>query len=170
MPMRLLFKVESARALGLALCLAACNALPSTAEECADLTPASARDECYAVLLPELARFNQTYAEQLAQRIEEAEVRDLVYYRITRDINPGSSSLCSRIQNQDLATRCREITERPHMHQELVRMGLNSATATQQGKQPPPPSNNGRGLPPGPGNGRANGSGGTTEAAQPSGG
>ncbi len=101
---------------------AACT--PQTAgelEDCARIDAATARDECYAELLFErLAANPEEVAERVEELIEDPLVRDFVYLRAARELEPASGRWCEHIHTGSVAERCRLLASRPHLHRALA--------------------------------------------------
>lgn len=104
----------------LALLLACTTKPPTRPEDCEGLDGA-ARDECYAVVLPELFRTDPARGIALTESaVTDPTVRDFVWLTVTRDVDPNSNKYCDRIQDSVLAERCRVLVSRPHLHRGLV--------------------------------------------------
>ena len=89
--------------------------------DCEALSAGERQDECWAATLPALFRTERERAESLAtERITDPRVRDFVWLTVTRDIDPGSYRYCDKIEEEALATRCRVLVSRPHLHRELT--------------------------------------------------
>ncbi len=93
------------------LLVAACGGDPSGASDCQALTEAVARDACWAARLSE-ASLPATERLALAQRIEDAELRDLAL----AEVAPGLGlDACQAIQDPLLRDGCSTRARRPHL-------------------------------------------------------
>jgi len=121
--------------------VAACSG-PSTMEGCAALGSTGDRDECYASIAVDVFREDLDQGEELARGIVDPTIRDFVYLTVTREVDPSTPRWCDQIREPALASRCRVLVSRPHLHRELL---------GGEGKGPPPgPPPRGPGPPPGP--------------------
>jgi len=103
------------------LVLACTPAAPDSPEDCAALGDVTARDECYASVLPELFRTDPAGATRLVeQAVTDPTVKDYIWLAVTRDVDPNSNKYCDRIKDAVLAERCRVLVSRPHLHRGLV--------------------------------------------------
>ena len=134
---------------GLALLLAACTgATPRSVEDCAGLGDPTARDDCYARLLPEVFRADPARGIELTETaVTDPTVRDFIWLTVTRDVDPNTNKYCNRISDAVLADRCRVLVSRPHLHRGLV--DGEGKTPRSPGGAPPPGAPPG-GPPPGP--------------------
>ena len=128
-----------------ALCLAAVLALNlwgcgghrwSSVDDCAAISDAAQKDECFADTLPGLFRTDRPRAEKLTNdEVSDVRVRDFIWLTVTREVDPGSYRYCERIQDAALAARCKVLVSRPHLHRELNSgAGQAPPTGSQTGK------------------------------------
>jgi hypothetical protein len=133
-------------ALALVALLVACTGgQPTTMDGCAAVAETAARDECYAAIAADVFRHDIREGEKLADAITDPIIRDFVYLTVTREVDPGSPRWCNKMQEQALASRCRVIVSRPHLHRELLR-----ASGNDPGGPGGPPPGGGPGGPGGP--------------------
>lgn len=133
---------------GLGLLFGACTgATPRSVEDCAGLGDATARDDCYARLLPEVFRVDPAKGVELTESaVTDPTVRDFIWLTVTRDVDPNTNKYCNRISDAVLADRCRVLVSRPHLHRGLV--DGEGKTPRSPGGGPPPGAPMG-GPPPG---------------------
>lgn len=124
--------------LGLPLLLTACSgATPRSVEDCAGLGDPTARDDCYARLLPEVFRVDPAKGIELTESaVTDPTVRDFIWLTVTRDVDPNTNKYCNRISDAVLADRCRVLVSRPHLHRGLV--DGEGKTPRSPGGGPPP--------------------------------
>ncbi len=122
---------------------------PSTPSDCESKLSAGAKDECYAKVAPDLFRTDPAAGQKLVEEnIADVTVRDFVYLKVTREVDPSTTRYCERIQDRVLADRCRVLVSRPHLHRGLA----TPPGAPPPGSPPPaggPPGGSAGGPPPG---------------------
>ena len=132
----------------------ACSAsAPKSAADCVDIGSDAARDECYLSVLVETFKADR----EEGTRIIESELknplnRDFAWYDVTQRVDPNTDRYCKRIQERQLAARCRDFVARPPLHREL-------GSQPEQGPGAPmgPPGGPGGRTPPSSGTGAAEG-------------
>ncbi len=93
----------------------------SEPEDCVELRPGRARDECRATTAPTVFRRDLGQGEAWVAGIEETLVRDYAWLTVTREVDLRGKRYCDRIETKELAERCRTLVSRPHLLQELQR-------------------------------------------------
>lgn len=94
---------------------------PSVPADCEAVLSSSAKDECYAKVAPEIFRTDPAAGQSLVEeKITDVTVRDFVYLKVTREVDPSTTRYCDRIQDRVLADRCRVLVSRPHLHRGLA--------------------------------------------------
>ena len=117
---------------------------PSGIDDCLAMDAGDSRDACLETTIVEVFREDSSRGEQIiTEQVDNVQLRDFMWYIVTKEVNPGSNTYCSRIETESLAGRCREIVARPHLHRDL----LKESGSTQGAGGGPPP---GGGSPPPP--------------------
>jgi hypothetical protein len=107
--------------IGLSGCKAAA---PTSPEQCAAMSEAPARDECYLVVAPGVFVTDAKAGITLVETgITDPLTRDMAWYTVTKTVDPYSNKYCDRIQDATVAQRCRTVVSRPHLHRELTGKG-----------------------------------------------
>ncbi len=88
--------------------------------QCEGMAAGAERDECWAATAPALFAKDPVAAEQIiVTQVEDPKVRDFIWLTVTREIDPGSTRWCEKIQEAALAERCKVLVSRPHLHRAL---------------------------------------------------
>jgi hypothetical protein len=98
--------------------LAALLLLPACGHrDCAALDAGPARDACYAEEAVRLFREDPAAATAAIERdVGDPATRDLIWFEVTRAVEPGSVRYCQKISAPVLEERCRVFVSRPHLH------------------------------------------------------
>jgi hypothetical protein len=132
--------------------VAACGrSVPSDAKDCEGLAKGDRADECWAAVIPTLARTDPDLAVKVAEeRVTDDQTRDFLYLQITREVDPGNARWCNRIRERIVQERCAVLVRRPHLHRAL---GVEAAKAAGGPNAvpgaPPPGAPTATGAPPG---------------------
>ena len=122
----------------LGLLLACTPSDPKVPSDCASVSSQSSKDDCYAKVVPDVFRTDPDQGIAMVEKeIQNQTIRDFVYLKVTREIDPSTPRYCDKIKDTILADRCRVLVSRPHLHRGLTGQGG-------EGGAPPPP-----GAPPG---------------------
>lgn len=92
-------------------------------EDCEPLTAERARDECRAVVAPEVFRQDLGAGERWVAEISDVLIRDYAWLSVTREVDLRGKRYCDRIETPELAERCNTLVSRPHLLQQLQRGG-----------------------------------------------
>ena len=85
--------------------------------DCAALDAGPARDACYADEAVRLFREDAAAATAAVERdVGDPAARDLIWFEVTREVEPGSVRYCQKISAPVLEERCRVFVSRPHLH------------------------------------------------------
>ncbi len=133
--------------------LIACSPVePTSPSDCEAVLSSSEKDECYAKVAPEVFRTDPVAGQALVeQKIADVTVRDFVYLKVTREVDPSTTRYCERIQDRVLADRCRVLVSRPHLHRGLATPPGGAAPGSPLPGGPPPgapPAGSGPTTPP----------------------
>lgn len=85
--------------------------------DCAALDAGPARDACYAEEAVRLFTEDPVAATAAVERdVGDPAARDLIWFEVTRAVEPGSVRYCQKISAPVLEERCRVFVSRPHLH------------------------------------------------------
>lgn len=94
---------------------------PTNPEGCMELGSATARDECFLLLLPSIFKTDPARGIELTlSSVSDPATRDFVWLTVTRDVDPNSDKYCNRITDTLLKDRCKVLVSRPHLHRNLI--------------------------------------------------
>ncbi len=105
------------------LLLTACSAPePSSWQACATLDGV-ARQDCQGRMFPRAFCDDAARAEALVlEHVEDATVRDFIWYQVTLDVDPTSSRWCQKIVDDAIRARCDSVVKRPHLQRGVTPM------------------------------------------------
>jgi hypothetical protein len=135
--------VRNALAIALLL-LAGCDeSEPGSIDDCLELDEGETRDACLESTIVETFRVDPARGEQIiSEQVDNPQLRDFMWYIVTKEVDPGSNQYCLKIETPSLAERCRSIVARPHLHRELLggdgQQGAGGGPAPGGGSPPPP--------------------------------
>ena len=98
------------------LALLACSSPPPASwEDCAALGGAD-RLDCLSQQLPKVFCEDPARGEALVnEQVEDATVRDYIWYRVTSDVEPNNARWCAKIGDSAIKERCQSVVKRPHL-------------------------------------------------------
>ena len=146
--------------------LACSTPTPNSWEDCGSLGGAD-RLDCLSQQLPKVFCEDSARGEALVnEKVEDATVRDYIWYRVTSDVEPNNARWCMKIGDSAIKERCQSIVKRPHLQRGVTPLcpGREAASSGPGrpggpvespgvGSAPPPPLE--RGPPPAAGDLRA---------------
>lgn len=126
------------------------------ADDCRALSDAKTRDECFVEVTAGVFGQSAEAGEAMVREVSDPLVRDYILLKVTREVDSSSYRYCDQIQTPELATRCRTLVQRPHLHRERVAkdaqgVGGGADDAAPGGPGGPPPGGPGGPPPGGPG-------------------
>ena len=122
---------------------------PSSWEDCGSLGGAD-RLDCLSQQLPKVFCEDSARGEVLVnEKVEDATVRDYIWYRVTSDVEPNNARWCSKIGDSAIKERCQSIVKRPHLQRGVTPLCPDREVASPGpggpvgspgvGSAPPPP-------------------------------
>lgn len=86
----------------------------TSAEQCEAATGADA-DSCYATVAQAIIGEDLEGGRALVEKIQDPLTKDYAWYTITREVFPNRGDLCTKINDPNIAERCKVYVKRPHL-------------------------------------------------------
>ena len=94
----------------------------SSAADCEKLAAGSTRDDCWSLHIVSLMQQNEKKGMEVIQtQIDNSQIRDFIWLKVTREYNPATRKYCQRMQDEVLKKRCISLVSRPHLHRDVLR-------------------------------------------------
>ena len=91
----------------------------NSAQDCLSLSKGKNRDACLTEHVIELFKEDSKGAKQrLPELVQEQEILDYLWLKVTREYNPATRDYCTLIQDRILKQRCLTLVQRPHLYRE----------------------------------------------------